>query len=107
MTTRHTMIEVTYDELLLHINKYINKRFGSVSKFLLSKEADKLGFNESDSQRNKLMTYLSIPMEGKTKTVKSLPAIQKLYKALLNAKIESSVKVSRQTTIYIDTPLEY
>lgn len=86
----------TYEELLIHMRKHIDKQFGGVAKFIESNEFLQCGLVNNKEERAKIFTYLSMPDSlGKSK-VKSFPVLEKLYKHLLGVEVESKIVVERK-----------
>lgn len=95
-----------YEELLRYIRKHIDERFGGVTAFLNSDSFVNAGFVDTDKERAKMSTYLSLPKEGETSRVKSYPVLRKLYAHLLNIKVDSEIVVTREQTLVTDKILE-
>ncbi len=90
--------ELQYEELLKYLNTYINIQYGSVSAFVESKDfSEKCGFIVGE--KPKVHNYLSITKEG-AKKVKSVPFLQKMFKALLGIEIQQRIIVERTAKIW-------
>lgn len=88
----------SYDELLMNVRRIIDDEHGGVAKFIGSEKFIEIGFKDTKSERGKFHTYLACQSD-KSKTVKSFPVLQRLYKGLLGVDLESKIKVERTQVI--------
>jgi len=101
-TKKRENSEYGYVELLLHIRAVIDEEYGGVAKFIESEKFLELGFEDTKSERSKFHTYMACQTD-KTKTVKSLPVLKKLYKGLLDVDLES--RIVRTQIIISEKPI--
>ena len=90
--------QYSYEDLLSNMRTYLNENYGGVAKFLESEKFLEIGFQDTKAERSKLHIYLANQTD-KTKTVKSFPVLQKLYKGLLEIELTSRVEVVRTQII--------
>lgn len=93
------MRQVTYQVLINFLRAKIVADFGSLTKFTQSAEFEACDFENTEKEKHKFLTYLS--RSEVREQVKSVPTLKKLCKGLLGFVLESEVKVTRVTNIYI------
>ena len=92
--------EVSYLELLKELNAKIHEKFNTVSEFLESDTFTNLGF--TDEEKSKVGAYLSIPKEGNSKAVKSIPFLKLMMKEMMDVDVHHKVVVTRKQVIWIE-----
>ena len=65
-------VEVKYDVLLKRVHDHIVENYKTVTEFLQHPDFVSCGFLDTDKERTKVNSYLSLPREGE-KMVQSLP----------------------------------
>lgn len=95
-----TVEEVKYDELLKSVHEYLTDKYESITGFTNHKDFLACGFKDSDKERVKVRTYLSIPKEGQNKKVQSVPVLKTISEVLMKKKILHKIEVSRTSKIY-------
>lgn len=96
--------EYGYEELLAHMRTIINEQHGGVAKFVESPEFRKCGFADTPAEKRNFHTYMAVQSD-KSKTVKSVPVLKKLYKGLLDIELDSKIVVVRTQVILSDAAI--
>lgn len=104
MPIRNTSESYEYDVLLKKIQKVIDEEYGGTAKFVESEKFLEIGFKDTKTERANFFTYLANQTD-KTKTVKSVPVLKKLFKGLLGVELTSRVEVIRKTHIISNKPI--
>lgn len=92
--------EVRYEDCLLRVTNELRAKYGSISAFLRSPDADKTGIF-TFAKAKTISVYLANPQTGQKKLVKSGPVLSALYKFLFNEDLLFSTQVERVTTFTI------
>lgn len=95
----NTGVEVKYDILLEKVHKHLIEKYSTITGFLNHDDFLSCGFEDTQKERTKVNSYLSMPKEGE-KAVQSFPALKKIGENLMGMSLSSKITVTRTSQIF-------